>query len=248
MNVVARTLTNPTALKEGLRIVKTVVATNPSSSGLTTAEIYKLAIQQRPSASFQPWSVPPPPSKITYGKGGDQRIDGPLPPHLEHPIRSMAYLKNTVLPVLEGNVIQKVEMARKKGATSTTSVWKWKAVDKSTLPKPRIPQPPKKIFGSEVGVGEDWSHLNKRRRRARYGKVRRDVEALKAHALVMAKVNRRKARVQKIEDMKETRKQRRILLERKEAARIRTSTTEEAKQSSWSERVKGLAAKAKGLL
>jgi len=32
------------------------------------------------------------------------------------------------------------------------------------------------VFGGEVGVGEDWSHLNKRRRRARDEKVARDVK------------------------------------------------------------------------
>lgn len=35
------------------------------------------------------------------------------------------------------------------------------------------------MFGAEVGVGEDWSHLNKRRQRAREGKVARDVTWLK---------------------------------------------------------------------
>jgi hypothetical protein len=30
-------------------------------------------------------------------------------------------------------------------------------------------------FGAEVGVGEDWDHLNRRRRRAREEKVERDV-------------------------------------------------------------------------
>jgi hypothetical protein len=34
------------------------------------------------------------------------------------------------------------------------------------------------VFGTEVGVGEDWGHLNKRRRRAREGKVARDVKWL----------------------------------------------------------------------
>lgn len=46
----------------------------------------------------------------------------------------------------------------------------------------QLPPKPKKeykVFGTEVGVGEDWSHLNKRRRRAREGKVERDVAWLK---------------------------------------------------------------------
>jgi hypothetical protein len=36
--------------------------------------------------------------------------------------------------------------------------------------------------GEEVGEGEDWSHLNRRRRRARVGKVARDVRAVRERA------------------------------------------------------------------
>jgi len=32
------------------------------------------------------------------------------------------------------------------------------------------------VLGAEVGVGEDWGHLNKRRRRAREEKVKKDVK------------------------------------------------------------------------
>jgi hypothetical protein len=37
----------------------------------------------------------------------------------------------------------------------------------------------KRVFGTEVGVGMDWGHLNKRRLRARREKVSRAVAFLK---------------------------------------------------------------------
>ena len=57
----------------------------------------------------------------------------------------------------------------------------WQLVDKS---KESSSQGSKKVgeeeaFGAEVGVGEDWSHLNKRRQRAREEKVARDVKWMK---------------------------------------------------------------------
>lgn len=58
------------------------------------------------------------------------------------------------------------------------STWVWQLVDKS---KERSWEGTKKdkdeeVFGAEVGVGEDWSHLNKRRLRARGEKVAKDVK------------------------------------------------------------------------
>jgi hypothetical protein len=60
------------------------------------------------------------------------------------------------------------------------STWMWELVDKS---KESSLEDTKKdrdeVFGTEVGVGEDWSHLNKRRQRARGEKVTRDVKWMK---------------------------------------------------------------------
>jgi len=58
-----------------------------------------------------------------------------------------------------------------------TDIWLWRA--KERPPPPPAPKKGKPLFGAEVGVGEDWSHLNKRRQRAREGKVARDVTWLK---------------------------------------------------------------------
>lgn len=46
-------------------------------------------------------------------------------------------------------------------------------------PNPPKPKPEVEVFGAAVGVGEDWSHLNKRRQNARGKKVGRDVDWLK---------------------------------------------------------------------
>jgi len=60
------------------------------------------------------------------------------------------------------------------------STWMWELMDKS---KESSVEDTKKdrdeVFGTEVGVGEDWSHLNKRRQRAREEKVMRDVKWMK---------------------------------------------------------------------
>jgi len=56
------------------------------------------------------------------------------------------------------------------------STWMWQLADK---PKPSSKGGDKAneaVFGAEVGVGEDWGHLNRRRRRTREEKVQRDVK------------------------------------------------------------------------
>lgn len=60
------------------------------------------------------------------------------------------------------------------------STWMWQLVDKSkesSLDRTKKDED-KEVFGAVVGVGEDWSYLNKRRRRAREEKVARDVKWL----------------------------------------------------------------------
>jgi hypothetical protein len=61
--------------------------------------------------------------------------------------------------------------------SQSVSTWMWELEDK---PKESTLEGTKKVevevFGAEVGVGEDWGHLNKRRRRAREEKVAKDVK------------------------------------------------------------------------
>lgn len=64
---------------------------------------------------------------------------------------------------------------------SQVSAWVWKPVDKAELPAAR-----KVLAGLDgisareraLGVGEDWSHLSKRRQRARVQKVQMDIDKL----------------------------------------------------------------------
>jgi hypothetical protein len=77
--------------------------------------------------------------------------------------------------------------ARKEQAVllaAPRNTWLWRT---STPPPPPKPSPSSTLSKSEllglprltaadVGVGEDWSHLNKRRQRARKGKVERDLK------------------------------------------------------------------------
>lgn len=70
--------------------------------------------------------------------------------------------------------------ARKAKADSlptVSAVWLWRL--REVKQNPPNPKTAPKVFGAEVGVGEDWSHLSKRRRRAREGKVERDVAWLR---------------------------------------------------------------------
>lgn len=67
--------------------------------------------------------------------------------------------------------------ARRSAEVATTAnAWVWQ----QRIPTVAVePKPPTERFGVEVGVGEDWSHLNKRRRRAREASVARDVAWVK---------------------------------------------------------------------
>ena len=66
----------------------------------------------------------------------------------------------------------------KKTAAVPSDNWLWLWQLKAPGPE-KPPRPEKKTFGAEVGVGEDWTHLNKRRQRARQEKVGRDVQWLR---------------------------------------------------------------------
>ena len=116
------------------------------------------------------------------------------------PILSIAvrYLKKVGLGDLEGSgKVQKVhrkdslseeqteklraQIAKTKGSnaklpTSHLQSWRWQI---PVLVQPKDPAEKRTPYGSEVGVGEVWSHLNKRRQRARVEKVARDVKWLK---------------------------------------------------------------------
>ena len=56
----------------------------------------------------------------------------------------------------------------------------WKLVNKDLLPKPKVPGPKKQSVGVPLGLHEDFSHLNKRRQRARTEKIVRGIVKIKA--------------------------------------------------------------------
>ncbi|RDX40804.1 hypothetical protein OH76DRAFT_1412688 [Lentinus brumalis] len=142
------------------------------NGALTVQDLYKRAQQQ---------------TLTQEGSSTDAESEGVIP--------SMRYLKKVVLPDLQQRgeldkvhtkeqlseeALEKIKSqmttksSRKSaGAVSTTvEHWKWQLKEAQPAP-PSVVQ--RKPFGTEVGVGEDWSHLNKRRQRAREEKVERDV-------------------------------------------------------------------------
>jgi hypothetical protein len=116
----------------------------------------------------------------------------------QHVHHTRSYLKRTILEdLIRTRDIKKVHIKRvlsheeieqrlatmskkhvKKMAASNlsqpVSTWAWQLVDKSKGSS--LEDKNEEVFGAEVGVGEDWSHLNKRRGRVRKEKVSRDAE------------------------------------------------------------------------
>ncbi|GLB39197.1 hypothetical protein LshimejAT787_0603590 [Lyophyllum shimeji] len=183
------------AINEGVKIIRNIVKTTPAPTGFTTQELYKLALKQPPPPDYRPLTPRPSPTTpaklVNRGGQNNIKVEAPQPPHPEHPIRSISLLKRRILPILEGEqLLQKARAQRvlahagatKKGKDAqraTETVWVWQPVDPSTLPPRPAPEPPKEVYGADVGVGEDWGHLNRRRQRARREKVRADVHAMK---------------------------------------------------------------------
>lgn len=61
------------------------------------------------------------------------------------------------------------------GVPLNVELWRWQL----KTAEAKVEKPVKPVFGKEVGVGADWSHLNKRRQRAREEKVEKDVQWLR---------------------------------------------------------------------
>lgn len=177
------------ATAEALRIVRNVIYSNPKP--LTAHEVYKLALKEPSTVTGKN------PIKHERSTGEKVEHDGPLPPNIDHPVRSMSYLKKSILPTLATKKeIEKVHAistltpeeveqrlknfskAQRRTANIQTSkdVWVWRPKAPQPTPKPK---PAVEVFGKEVGVGEDWGHLNRRRRRAREESVARDVRWLR---------------------------------------------------------------------
>ncbi|KAJ7255239.1 hypothetical protein C8J57DRAFT_1345834 [Mycena rebaudengoi] len=108
VSMLARVAHEKAALREGLRIVRTVIARDAKGSGpgLTTSELYKRALKEPPLPTFSetlPAEDEDASSEATkYGRTGRKRIPPPVPPHPRHPISSLSFLKHRILPHIEG--------------------------------------------------------------------------------------------------------------------------------------------------
>ncbi|KZT10545.1 uncharacterized protein LAESUDRAFT_734900 [Laetiporus sulphureus 93-53] len=177
-----------TATEEARQLVLSIISSQQTPP--TAHEIYKLAVQQEFAAKGEILQSP-------AKNAAAAKQHSTEPPYPTHIIRSMQHLKRVVLrSLVNSNDIQQVhkiealpkeERAKrlhslsrsgKKHADHTlapVSIWRWQILtNKPVPPKPKE----KPVFGKEVGVGQDWSHLNKRRQRSRIGSVRRDVRWL----------------------------------------------------------------------
>jgi hypothetical protein len=208
-----------TAKSLGIAIVRDIFRKHQFPEGVSTKQLYKLALQEPAPPDFQPFPLKRPvfrPLKPTKSKKKVVLPDPDLlyPPNPEHPIRSMRYatfficlapslteyrfLKTEILAELKTRkeittVRQPKAGARlaeeaananpnptkkerlKLAASQMEFVWK------PLPPKETPPGPPvKEVFGQEVGVGADISHLNERRQLARVEKVSRAVDTMKA--------------------------------------------------------------------
>ena len=76
-------------------------------------------------------------------------------------------------------VYSNLRPVRREARKSSGSEFVWRVVPPEKRHQTPQPRPGKQVVGTEVGVGADTSHLNKRRRRARVGKVSRAVLQLK---------------------------------------------------------------------
>ncbi|KAJ3984416.1 hypothetical protein F5890DRAFT_41891 [Lentinula detonsa] len=221
-SVILRGQPKPSLISHGLSIVRTLLATEQfQKAGLTTTEMYRLALKEAPPPNFERYQVHEnSDTEIRYTKSGQRKTPPPNPPHMEHPIRSMRFLKSQILPILEG--LKEIRMTtgtrfhaapevkvnfgsaktktktKAKGngnskpdvASSSTAspsspttishtVHLWMPTQKAKVTKTIDNKPtPSNVFGTEVGRGADWDHLNRRRQRTRDEKVKHDVDIM----------------------------------------------------------------------
>ncbi|KAK7683100.1 hypothetical protein QCA50_013773 [Cerrena zonata] len=178
------------ATENALNVVRSVL--DKSTEPLTTQNLWKRVVREEATLLGTSAKVDP-----------SHHATSTDPPFPTHAVRSVRHLKHFVLPELvRQERVKKIHSVRKltqeeidhrlsllsKSAreksqiSTTTDVWMWT----KTTPRPKpAPQPEPEPFGKAVGEGEDWGHLNRRRRRAREEKVANDVKWL--HALERAR-------------------------------------------------------------
>ncbi|KAI6003065.1 hypothetical protein EDD15DRAFT_1459339 [Pisolithus albus] len=169
----------PRARKIALGIIKA----NPP---LSTQEIFRLANSGNKTTQ--------PPSEKVAAENTKRILNftgyrGVKPPFTGSKIRSVRYLKKVVLPSLANDQeIEKFHSKVESKQSRSADVWLWRVKDRTPSAQPQpvamgnTTQTPSSgitdLTPAAVGVGEDWSHLNKRRQRAREKKVDRDLKRM----------------------------------------------------------------------
>jgi len=117
-------------------------------------------------------------------------------PRPEHPVRSVNFLKNMILPALQGQHeivtvsqprsglhpepdLSNLRPVKRQLRTSFGREFVWKVVPFEERPKVAARKMERAVRGAEVGAGVDISHLNKRRQNTRVWKVAEAVRQLR---------------------------------------------------------------------
>lgn len=90
-------------------------------------------------------------------------------------------IKMSRLPNAKALAAQAAAGDKKLRLTASQVDWVWKAVPENERVQPPPVPKGKTVVGTEVGVGLDFSHLNKRRQDARVGKVSRAITQMKSY-------------------------------------------------------------------
>ncbi|KAJ3820318.1 hypothetical protein F5880DRAFT_977795 [Lentinula raphanica] len=102
-SVILRGQPKSLVISQSLSIIRKLLATEQfKQAGLTTAEMYRLALKEAPPPNFEKYVHEHRDTEIRYTKSGQRKTPPPSPPHMDHPIRSMRFLKSQILPILEG--------------------------------------------------------------------------------------------------------------------------------------------------
>ncbi|KAF9226415.1 hypothetical protein BS17DRAFT_697730 [Gyrodon lividus] len=187
---------------------------NSAKEPLSTKDIYNLAVKRTgiEQATENPRDILKRIEKVRVA-------DGTSPPHPTEEIRSIRYLKTIVLRELAAkhhvekvmmqktldakeierrleNVPRMEQKAVYKKLSRPFNMWLWRPNQEAPAPPARSTKAAGQALAgvvelspAAVGVGEDWSHLNKRRQRARKMKVERDLKRM----LDLQKVKRKAA-------------------------------------------------------
>ncbi|KAJ6572006.1 hypothetical protein B0H19DRAFT_1132173 [Mycena capillaripes] len=253
----AQTAHNKAAVSEGLKIVRKVIARDAVKTGLSTTDLYKLAIREPPPPTFaltilsQDDDFAP---EIKYGKTGRRRIPPPAPPHPRHPVRSLSFLKHHILPIIEGEryvrhvrekrlVVQsKTDMksrhvrGQKQQAAMDTpatpleaTVWVWQASKPPLHVQKHTPAPPPVLY--------DCSHMKASKRKAHKERL----ELAAKRAVLRARREKLRAEARRKAEMP-------ILAEKRAESRARHEAAEKAgwaekerRKKLWMEQNPGLA-------